>query len=101
MKALAASRDLSDALTMRARLRVRPVRADGVERHELARPDGETITILKDPVRGAYFRLSELGGFVWDRLDGTRTIRTLVIEEMTQAHRFAPAAISELVAGLM
>jgi CRP-like cAMP-binding protein/Zn-dependent protease len=101
IKALAASHDLSAALTVRARLRVRPTRADGIERHELTRADGETTTILKDAGRGAYFRLSELGAFVWDRLDGTRTVRTLVIEWMTRAHRFAPAAIAEVVAGLI
>jgi CRP-like cAMP-binding protein len=101
MKALAASRELAGTLTMRARLRVRPDRIGGIERHVLTRADGETITILKDPVRGAYFRLSELGAFVWDQLDGTRTIRSLVIEQMAQAHRFAPAAIAEIVAGLM
>jgi CRP-like cAMP-binding protein len=62
------------------RLRDRPRRKPGVEAHH--RATGETVTTLKDPERGAYYRLSPGGFFIWQRLDGSRTLRDLTLFQM-------------------
>lgn len=83
------------------RFRDRPRQAPGVEAHRRAIPTGETITILKDPRRGTYYRLSPQGYFVWERLDGERTLRDLTLEYLAEFRVFAPEAIAGVVGGLM
>ena len=61
------------------RLRDRPRRKPGVTAHHRTTATGETITTLKDPERGAYYRLSPGGWFVWERLNGDRTLRDLTL----------------------
>jgi len=52
------------------RLRERPRQRAGVEVAEQVNAAGERLAILKLPVELRYFRLSERGRFVWDRIDG-------------------------------
>lgn len=82
------------------RLRERPSRVQGVEAHDRVGDGGEEFTILKDPVRGRYFRLSPLGRFAWDRLDGTRNVRDLALEYLEEEGRFAPQQITDVTAAL-
>lgn len=83
------------------RLRDRSRQAPGVEAHRRATATGEAITILKDPRRGAYYRLSPQGYFVWERLDGERTLRDLTLEYLAEFKLFAPEAIAGMVGDLM
>jgi putative peptide zinc metalloprotease protein len=62
--------------------------------------DGETITVLKHPRRGSYFRLSAQGWFIWQRLDGEHSLRDLAAEYLTEFKGLAPGAIAEVIAGL-
>jgi putative peptide zinc metalloprotease protein len=82
------------------RLRDRPRRAPGVQVHHRATATGETITTLKDPKRGTYYRLSPGGWFVWERLDGEHTLRDLTLEYLTEFKSFAPQAVAETVGGM-
>jgi putative peptide zinc metalloprotease protein len=82
------------------RLRDRPRQKAGVEAHHRTTQTGETITTLKDPQRGAYYRLSPQGFFLWQRLDGNRTLRDLTLEYMVTFQAFAPQAISDTIGGL-
>jgi putative peptide zinc metalloprotease protein len=82
------------------RLRDRPRRKPGVEAHHRTTPTGETITTLKDPQRGAYYRLSPQGFFLWQRLDGNHTIRDLTLEYVVEFGSFAPQAVSDTIGGL-
>jgi CRP-like cAMP-binding protein len=83
------------------RLRERPRRADVVEVYDRLGSDGEPITILKDPSRGTYFRLSSLGRFVWERLDGTRNVRDVALEYLEAGKGFAAQAIADVVSSLV
>ena len=85
--------------TQLLRLRERPRRSGGIEIHERI-DGGETVTTLKDPLRGRYFRLSGLGRFVWDRLDGSRNVRDLATAYHGEQGRFAPEQIATVVAAL-
>lgn len=65
------------------RQRDRPVAKPGIVLQPRPTATGETIWVLADPSRlGAYHQVSSLGLYVWNRLDGTKTV-----EEMTARHR--------------
>ncbi len=82
------------------RLRQRPRRAPGVEVEEHDDDLGETLTTLHNPVALTYFRLSERGRFIWDRLDGRRSLRDLAKDHFDAFGRFDPHAVADVVAAL-
>jgi CRP-like cAMP-binding protein len=94
------SADVSRELTQLVRLREFPRRAEEVEVHERVTPDGAEQTVLKNPARGTYYRLSPRGRFVWDRLDGTANLRRLTLEYLTAFGQFAPQFVADLLSGL-
>jgi putative peptide zinc metalloprotease protein len=82
-------------------LRDRPRQSQGVLAYHRTTSEGETVTTLKDPRRGAYYRLSPQGWFIWQRLDGQHTIRDLSLEYMIAFKSFAPQMIAGLVGSLI
>ena len=100
LEAIGEDRRTGDRMLELLRLRDRPRRSSGVEAHHRASATGETITTLKDPWRGAYYRLSPTGFFLWERLDGNRTLRDLTLEYLAEFKAFAPQAIAETIGGL-
>jgi putative peptide zinc metalloprotease protein len=82
------------------RLRERPRRAQGVLVAERLTPEGETLTVLKNPECLTYHRLSERGRFVWERLDGSRNLKDLTLDVYKQFGQLAPDAIANIVGGL-
>lgn len=81
-------------------LRARPRQVPGILVHQRATPEGETVTTLKDPRRGVYYRLSREGLFLWQRLDGEHTLRDLALDYFAAFKAFAPTAISGVIGGL-
>jgi putative peptide zinc metalloprotease protein len=100
LEAIGEDQYAGDRMLELLRLRDRPRQRPGVEAHHRTTPTGETITTLKDPQRGAYYRLSPRGFFLWQRLDGSHTLRDLTLEYMTEFGAFAPQAISDTIGGL-
>jgi putative peptide zinc metalloprotease protein len=100
IEAIGEDRHAGDRMLELLRLRDRPRRKPGVEAHHRTTPTGETITTLKDPQRGAYYRLSPQGFFLWQRLDGSHTLRDLSLEYLVEFGAFAPQAISDTIGGL-
>jgi putative peptide zinc metalloprotease protein len=100
LEILGEDRHEGDRMLELLRLRDRPRRKPGVEAHHHTTPTGEIITTLKDPQRGAYYRLSARGFFLWQRLDGTHTLRDLTLEYLVGFGSFAPQAVSDTVGGL-
>jgi putative peptide zinc metalloprotease protein len=100
LEAIGEDRKTGERMLELLRLRDRPRRAPGIQAHHRATPTGETVTTLKDPDRGAYYRLSPGGWFVWERLDGNRTLRDLTLEYLTEFKAFAPQAVAETVGAL-
>lgn len=82
------------------RLRQRPRRAPGVELEEHDDDLGETLTTLHNPVALTYFRLSEHGRLIWDRLDGRRSLRDLAMDYFEAFGSFDPHAVADVVAAL-
>lgn len=56
--------------------------------------------IIKNPAAGTYYRLSERDHFLWQRMDGTRTVSDLVVDFFTAYGAFAFERITSLVAAL-
>ena len=100
LEALGEDRHAGDRMLELLRLRDRPRQKPGVEAHHRTTPTGETITTLKDPQRGAYYRLSPRSFFLWQRLDGSHTIRDLTLEYVVEFGAFAPQAVSDTIGGL-
>ena len=100
LEALGEDRQVGDRMLEMLRMRDRPRQAPGVQVHHRATATGETITTLKDPRRGTYYRLSPGGWFVWERLDGEHTLRDLTLEYLTEFKAFAPQAVAEAVGGM-
>lgn len=101
IRALGAEQGLGAPLFELYRLRARPVRRENVAVYEHATAEGDPIVILKDAQRGAYFRLSPQGWFVWQRLDGQHSLRDLTLDYFEAFNTFAPEAIAGIVSGLV
>jgi putative peptide zinc metalloprotease protein len=100
LEAVGEDRQMGDRMLELLRLRDRPRQAPGIQAHHRATATGETITTLKYPERGTYYRLSPGGWFVWQRLDGEHNLRDLTLEYLTEFKAFAPQAVAETVGGL-
>ncbi len=77
----------------------RPQAAPGVEISELTGREG-VYYILKNPATQTYFRLGPREYFLWQRLDGTRTVKDLVVAYFTEYQVFAFARVTTLLDGL-
>jgi CRP-like cAMP-binding protein len=82
------------------RLRSRPVRAEEVVASEQVNAEGETITVLRNPARPTSYALSPRGRFIWDRLDGSRTLRELTIEYGREFGSVTPQSVGEVAVRL-
>jgi len=81
-------------------LRDRPCQKKGMTSQTIT-VEGFPTTVLKDPVRGAYYRLSPEGLFVWQLLDGLHNLRDLALLYFQKFHQFAPHTVAETIAGLV
>jgi putative peptide zinc metalloprotease protein len=100
LDAMGTEAGLAGQIVQLLHLRSRPRQVSGVTATDRSGPDGEAITILKNPKRLAYFRLSVRGRFLWDRLDGRRTLRDLALDYMYEFKAFAPQVVAEVLGGL-
>jgi CRP-like cAMP-binding protein len=79
----------------------RPRRVSGMEAHHRTTILGESITTLRDPRRDVYYRLSAIGWFLWQRLDGQHAVQDLTSEYAAAHGALPPHAVVETVAGLV
>jgi len=100
LECMQTSENLNRAIVELIQLRERPRRDPDVELHERTSSEGETLVILKQPARGAYYQLTPEGRFIWDLLDGEHTLRDLTMEYLRVFKAFAPQVIAEVVRGL-
>ena len=83
------------------RLRSRPSRAPNIVAYERVNSKGEPLTILRDPQRGRYYRLSPTGWFLWRELDGSRTLADLCVDCEDAFKILAPQVVADAVDGLV
>jgi putative peptide zinc metalloprotease protein len=80
--------------------RDRPMRSAAVEMTRQTASDGSEIAVLKNPLKHTYFRLSGESVFLWERFDGTHTIRDLATALFIERHVFAPHVVIDTVRNL-
>jgi putative peptide zinc metalloprotease protein len=100
LTALAADMRLAARAVEMLHMRSRPRQTANVEAHPRTLADGSEIVILKDTVRGAYYRLSPEGWFLWQRLNGRRTLRDLTLDFLDHFKTFSPQSIAAVLGGL-
>ncbi|MBI1909574.1 MAG: cyclic nucleotide-binding domain-containing protein [Deltaproteobacteria bacterium] len=83
------------------RLRDRPRRIDNVQIEKRKTDQGEKVIILKDPKRGAYFKLSPEGWFVWERLDGNHNLKDIIIDYFRTFKTFSPQGVTDIITSLV
>lgn len=81
--------------------RYRPIKLSNIECYTRETNDGDTIYIIKNPDISRYFRLTAKTWFVWNQLDGTRTIRDIIIDYFIEFDAFAPDMIFHLISSLV
>ncbi len=77
----------------------RPQAAPGVIASRLTGRDG-VYYVLKNPATKTYYRLSDRDHFLWERMDGRRTVKDLVVAYFLEYGSFAFARVAALVEGL-
>jgi putative peptide zinc metalloprotease protein len=97
LAAMASQHELTEHLVALMQARSRPRQRPGVELHERITADGTSVLTLKDGARGKYFRLSREGAFVWNRLDGTHTLRDLTMDLFLAYKVLAPDVVMDII----
>lgn len=80
--------------------RSRPSKNPAVTVHQRTTADGQELTILKNPLNSSYFKLSEEGYFIWNQLDGNRTLQDITLDLAEQFNVFAPDVVVALISKL-
>jgi putative peptide zinc metalloprotease protein len=77
----------------------RPQALPGAEVSHLTDRQGPYV-ILKNPEAKTYYRLGDRDYFLWERMDGTRTVKELVVAYFLEFKSFAFSRVASLVSGL-
>lgn len=77
--------------------RSRPTQVDSVQVFHRSDPEGNEVTILKNPKTDDYFKLSPEGYYIWQKLDGKNTLQDITLALAEEYQVFSP----DLVAGLI
>ncbi len=79
--------------------RYRPQAAEGTVCRRLTGREGPYY-VLKNPTAKTYYRLSERDHFLWERMNGQRSVQDLVVAYFLQYGSFAFARVATLIQGL-
>lgn len=80
--------------------RSQPMQNPRVTLHPRTSVDGQTLTILKNPDNGSYFKLSEQGLFIWQQLNGKQTMQEITLALADRYDVFAPDTVAALISKL-
>jgi CRP-like cAMP-binding protein/Zn-dependent protease len=80
--------------------RSRPLKNPSVTLHERTTPDHQEIIVLKNSENGNYFKLSPEGYFIWEQLNGERTMQEITMALADQFNIFAPNIVAGLISKL-
>jgi CRP-like cAMP-binding protein len=73
--------------------RQRPQRITGWEMERQVGRGGEVVAVLKDTQTKRYLKLSEPAAFLWERMDGERTVRDLALAYFARYKAFGLDAV--------
>jgi len=75
----------------------RPQLRTDIELAEFRRRNGEQYTMIKSPAGPSYMRLSEEERFIFDLMDGDRTVKQIVVEHFRRFGTFSLSQVADLV----
>jgi CRP-like cAMP-binding protein len=75
----------------------RPKLRDDIETAQFTRKNGERYTMIKSPPGPSYMRLSDEELFVFDMMDGERTVKEIVLAHFQHFGSFALSQVADLV----
>ncbi|MVS98921.1 PqqD family peptide modification chaperone [Devosia marina] len=91
----------TEHLQSQVALRIRPRQSLNVELHRRKGDDGEAIAVLKHTTLRKYFQLSEFGTFVWEQLDGSTRLTTIIARAVSRFGTFSPQGVINVVQQLL
>lgn len=80
--------------------RSRPMQNPIISAHHRQTVSGQQIVILKNPLNGKYFKLSNEGWFIWQQLNGKQTMQEVTLALAEKLHIFAPDIVAALISKL-
>lgn len=80
--------------------RSRPIKNPKISIHHRTTEDEQDIVILKNPDHSHYFKLSTEGWFIWQQLDGKKTIQEITMDLADKFNIFAPDMVVALISKL-
>jgi len=75
----------------------RPWLRSDIETAEFTRRSGERFTMIKSPAGPSYMRLSDEERFAFDMMDGTRTVKEIVVAHFQRYGSFSLSQVADLV----
>lgn len=80
--------------------RSRPQQNSTILTYERTTADQAQIVILKNPTNGNYFKLSAEGWFIWEQMDGQKTMQEITLALADEFDVFAPDVVAALISKL-
>lgn len=80
--------------------RSKPLQNPHVTLHTRPTADGQSVSILKNPDNGKYFKLSDQGQFIWQQLNGEQTMQEITLSLAERYNFFAPDVVAALISKL-
>lgn len=91
---------VAESITLMAIERSRPTQQRNITAYHRYTPDGEKIVILKNTEKKRYFKLSEIGWFIWLQLDGKQTIQDVILALSSVHAIFSPNIVTDTIFNL-
>ncbi len=92
--------DVARKVSYLSKHRNRPKRVDGIVVIEQKNSAGKSSYILKNPTTHKYLKIEDEGWYLWQQMDGSKTIHDLVIGFLEQSGKFMPQQIMKLILDL-
>lgn len=77
-----------------------PLKNPHVTMHQRTTIDKQTVYILKNPDNTNYFKLSNEGWFIWEQLNGKKTMQEITLSLVKEFNIFAPDVVAGLISKL-
>lgn len=93
-------KNVAESLMILLKSRGRPKWLSHIDLHTHQTDDQETLVTLRDATHNNYYRLTQEGFFIWQKLDGKHTLRDISLAFHQQYDIFDPGMISKFILDL-
>lgn len=89
--------EISDVILSESAEYNRPIRKENIIHHHRQMPDGQMMTILKDPIHHQYVQLNDEGWFIWQQLNGQLSVQEIAKQFSKQFAHFDPQTVIKTI----